>query len=150
MLTRLLQPLRWRHARYAPWGLDRHLSGIHPRRPTLSLPAAPTNLFATTSPTISSTQSAAASSSSSSSSSTKAIIGDVIGNVGDIALGAAAMYFFAYLPSKRKQGEVSAGGKLPLQSTDVPPAESYRQEEDDDDGRRIHEADPGALARGSR
>jgi hypothetical protein len=59
------------------------------------------------------------------------------------------MYFFAYLPGKRKQGEVSAGGKLPLQSTDVPPAESYRQEVEDD-GRRIHEAGPGALARGSR
>ena len=145
MLTRLLQPLRWRHARCAPWRLDRL------RRPTLSLPAAPTN--ATTSPTASSTQSAAASSSSSSSSSsTKAIIGDaigsVIGNVADSALGAAATYFFVYRPRKRKQGEVSAGGKLPLQSTDVPPAEQYRQEEED--GRRIHEADASALARGSR
>lgn len=69
-------------------------------------------------------------------------------SVVDIALGAAAMYLFVYRPSKRKQGEVSAGGKLPLQSTDVPPAESYRQEKDD--GRRIHEADAGALARGSR
>ena len=58
------------------------------------------------------------------------------------------MYFFVYWPSKRKQGEVLAGGKPPLQSTDVPPAEPYRQEEED--RRRIHEADPGALARGSR
>lgn len=67
----------------------------------------------------------------------------------DVALGTAATFFFAYRPSKRKQGEVSAGEKLPLQSTGVPPAESYRQEVEDD-GRRIHEADPGALARGSR
>lgn len=66
----------------------------------------------------------------------------------DVALGAAATYF-AYQPSKRKQDEVSAGEKLPLQSTDVLPAESHRQEVEDD-GRRIHEADPGALARGSR
>lgn len=144
MLTRLLQPLRWRHAHCAPWGLNQHLSGIHPRRPTLSPPAA------TTSPTISSTQSAAASSSSSPSLfSTKAIIGGFIDSVGDIALGAAAVFFFVYLPSKRKQGEVPAGGKLPLQSTDVPPTESCRQEEKED-GRRIHEADAGALARGSR
>ena len=67
----------------------------------------------------------------------------------DVALGAAATYFFAYQPSKRKQSEVSAGEKLPLQSTDVPPVGSYRQEVKDD-GRRIYEADPGALARGSR
>lgn len=141
----MLALLRWRHARCAPWGLNQHLSGIHPRRPTLSQPTAPTNLFATTSPTTSSTQSAAAS-----SSSTKAIIGNVIYSVVDIALGVVPMYLFAYLfayrPSKRKQGEVSAGGKLPLQSADVPPAEPCRQE----DGRRIHKAGPGALARGSR
>ena len=49
MLT-LLQPLWWRHAHRAPWWPDRHLSGIHLRRP-ISLPAAPTNLFATASPT---------------------------------------------------------------------------------------------------
>ena len=67
----------------------------------------------------------------------------------DIALGAAATHFFAYQPSKRKKSEVSAGEKLPLQSTDVLPAKSHRQEVEDG-GRRIHEADPGALARGSR